>query len=148
MKMENPNVRTGIGVLILKDSKALLGHRHPDPEKASSELHGEGTWTMPGGKMNFGERITDAAKREVEEETGLKAKKLRVVSVTNEMTHDKHFVTIGFLCEEFEGEPSVMEPEEITEWKWFPLNALPKPIFPPSMKLLQNYIDREVYKGD
>ena len=36
-----------------------------NPEKASSELHGEGTWTMPGGKMHFHEEFEDAAKREI-----------------------------------------------------------------------------------
>ena len=142
------DVRAGIGIMILNDNKVLLGRRNSDPIKASSELHGEGTYTMPGGKIHFGEKIKDAAKREVEEETGLTPKSLKIVSVTNEIRNDAHFVTIGFLCDEFEGEPKVMEPEEITEWKWFPLNNLPNPIFPPSLKLLQNYIDKEVYKGD
>ena len=146
--MDNKNVRTGIGVLVMKDNKILLGKRNVDPEKASSELHGEGTWTMPGGKIHFGEKIQEAALREVGEEIGIIPKKLKVVSVTNEIRNDAHFVTIGFLCEDFEGEPEVMEPEEITEWKWFSLDKLPNPIFPPSLKLLQNYINKEVYKGD
>jgi len=142
------DVRAGIGIMIFKDGKVLLGRRNSDPEKASSELHGEGTWTLPGGKMHFGERIQDAAKREVEEETGLKANKIKVISVSNEIVPDKHFVTVGFLCEDFNGEPKIMEPEEIVEWKWFPLNSLPNPIFKPSLKLIKNYIDKEVYKGD
>ena len=144
----NENVRTGVGIMIFRNNKVLLGKRNEDPEKASSELHGESTWTMPGGKIHFGEKIEEAAKRELKEETGVISNTLKIVSVTNEIRSDAHFVTIGFLCEEFEGEPRVMEPQEITEWKWFPLNALPSPIFPPTMKLLQNYINREVYKGD
>ena len=148
MIMENPNVRTGVGVLIIRDGKVLLGKRNDDPIKASSELGGQSTWTCPGGKMHFGEKIADAAKRELEEETGLVPKALKVVSVTNEITNDKHFVTVGFLCEDFEGEPKAMEPEEITEWKWFPIGSLPNPMFPPSAKLLKNYINKEVYSGD
>ena len=142
------DVRAGIGIMLLKDKKILLGKRNPDPEKASSELHGESTWTMPGGKIHFGEKIEDAAKREVEEETGVVVNKLKVVSIGNEIVHDAHFVTIGFLCEDFNGEPKIMEPEEIIEWKWFPVNNLPNPIFPPSLKLLKNYVDKEVYRGD
>jgi 8-oxo-dGTP diphosphatase len=142
------SVRAGVGIMILKDKKVLLGRRNSDSEKASSELHGESTWTMPGGKIHFGERIQEAAKRELKEETGLIADKLKVVSVGNEIVKDAHFVTIGFLCDNFEGEPKTMEPDEIVEWKWFPLDKLPNPIFPPTLKLLKNYIDKEVYKGD
>jgi 8-oxo-dGTP diphosphatase len=146
--MDNKNVRAGIGIMILKDGKVLLGKRNDDPIKASSELHGESCWTFPGGKIHFGEKIQEAALREVGEEIGIIPKELKVVSVTNEIRNDAHFVTIGFLCEEFEGEPNVMESEEITEWRWFPIDNLPNPIFPPSLKLLQNYINKEVYKGD
>ena len=38
----------GCGIMVLRDNKVLLGKRHDDPEKADSELYGEGTWTMPG----------------------------------------------------------------------------------------------------
>jgi len=141
-------VRAGVGIMILKDNKVLLGRRNSDPIKASSELGGSSCWTFPGGKIHFGERIQESAKRELKEETGIKAKKLKVVSIGNEVVKDAHFVTIGFLCEDFEGEPEVMEPDEIVEWKWFPLDKIPNPIFPPSLKLLKNYVDKEVYKGD
>jgi 8-oxo-dGTP diphosphatase len=141
-------VRAGVGIMILKDDKVLLGRRNSDPKKASSELHGESSWTMPGGKIHFGEKIRDSAEREMKEETGLIPKKLKIVSIGNEIVKDAHFVTIGFFCDEFEGEPKVMEPDEITEWRWFPLDKIPNPIFPPSLKLLKNYIDKEVYKGD
>ena len=49
--------RAGAAVMIVKDGKVLLGKRHDDPEKAGSQLHGEGTWTLPGGKVDFGETI-------------------------------------------------------------------------------------------
>jgi 8-oxo-dGTP pyrophosphatase MutT (NUDIX family) len=45
--------------MILKDGKVLLGQRHTDAVLASSELHGEGTRTMPGGKMHFGESFEE-----------------------------------------------------------------------------------------
>lgn len=55
-------VGAGIGVMILnKESKVLLGKRHYDPQKADSELHGEGSWTMPGGKLEFGETFEEGA---------------------------------------------------------------------------------------
>jgi len=39
----------GFGVMILRNGQVLLGKRHDDPEKASSLLHGEGSWAMSGG---------------------------------------------------------------------------------------------------
>ena len=138
----------GFGVMILREGKVLLGHRHEDAEKASSLMHGEGTWTMPGGKLDFGEQFEEGAFRETSEETGIRInkEKLKIVSVTNDVVSDAHFVTIGFLCEDFEGEAKVMEPDEITEWKWFDLNELPKPLFFPSEKVLKNYLDGTIYK--
>ena len=146
--MEKKYVKAGFGVLIMKDNKILLGKRHDDPEKASSDLHGEGTWTMPGGKMDFGETFEFGAAREVLEETGLviNKEKLQVVSVTNDVAGDAHYITIGFLAPEVEGEPQVLEPDEITEWKWFALDELPSPMYKSSEKLLNNYLDKTIYK--
>lgn len=137
--------RAGIGVMILREGKVLLGKRNDDPEKADSLLHGEGTWTLPGGKLDFKEDLLDCAYREALEETGVKVDKgkLKIVSVTNDIVEDAHFVTIHFLAEEFEGEPEAMEPEEITEWRWFNLNDLPSPMFFPSEKAIKNYINKE-----
>jgi 8-oxo-dGTP pyrophosphatase MutT (NUDIX family) len=69
--LDKKKVGAGIGVLVLKNEKVLLGKRHDEAEKASSELHGEGTWTMPGGKLHFQESFEEGAKRELEEETGI-----------------------------------------------------------------------------
>lgn len=44
----------GVGVLIMSEGKVLLGLRNPDLIKAGSELQGQGTWTMPGGKVDPG----------------------------------------------------------------------------------------------
>ncbi len=130
--------------MIFKDNQVLLGKRHGDPAKADSELHGEGSWTMPGGKLHFQEELEEAACREVLEETGLEVnrEKLAIISVTNDIVPDAHFVTIGFLCREFTGEPQIMEPDEIIEWRWFTLDKLPNPIFFPSEKIIKNFLNR------
>jgi len=135
----------GVGIMLLKDNKILLGKRHDDPEKAGSALHGEGTWTMPGGKLEFGETFEKGAYREVLEETGIKIKNPSVISLTNEILDDAHFITIGLLCTEFEGQPAVKEPDEITEWKWFLLDNLPEPVFSPSVKIVKNYLAKQIY---
>lgn len=146
--MQAKKVGVGVGIMILKRGKVLLGKRNSDPRKADSELHGAGTWTMPGGKVHFGEGLKEAAFREVQEETGIKVKKgkLKLISVSNDIVQDAHFVTLGFLCQDFLGKPKVKEPEEITEWRWFPLNKLPKPLFFPSAKILKNYLAKSIYR--
>ncbi len=138
----------GVGVMILKDNKILLGLRHYDKNKADSELHGENTWMMPGGKVDFGEKLADTAVREIKEETSLKIKKedLKLFSVSDDIIpDDAHFVTIGFLCEKFEGEPKVMEPDEIIKWQWFPFDSMPENMFFPSQRMLENYLKNKIY---
>lgn len=141
-KDKKPGV--GVGIMIFKDKKVLLGKRHEDPLKADSELHGEGTWTMPGGKVHFKESLKDAAHREVLEETGISIDKLKLetLSVKDDIAEDAHFVTIGFLSKDFQGEPQVKEPDEITKWEWFDLNNLPDPVFPPSKKIIEEFLVR------
>lgn len=148
--MENIKIGVGFGVMIIKENKVLLGQRHFDATKADSELHGEGTWTMPGGKLHFGESFEEGARREVLEETGLhiSLSDLKVISLTNDMVPDAHFVTVGLLYSGLiEGEPQVTEPDEITQWKWFDMHNLPSPMFFPSQKILDNYNAGEFYKS-
>lgn len=144
---EKQRPKVGVGVMVLKNNKVLLGKRNDDAQKASSDLHGEGTWTMPGGKLDFQETLIDGACREVLEETKIKINKdkIKVISVADEIAEDNHYVTIGFLCEDFEGEPKIMEPEEITEWKWYNLNNLPDKVFPPSVKVIKAFLNNRIY---
>jgi hypothetical protein len=72
---------------------------------------------------------------------------IKVISITNDMVPDKHFITIGFLAEDVQGEAQVMEPDEITQWKRFDLNNLPTPLFFPSEKVIKNYLTETIYKN-
>ena len=135
----NKKVGVGFGVMLIKGEKILLGKRHVDPNKADSELHGEGTWTMPGGKLEYGESFEEGAKREVREETSIRLNKVRVFCVNNDKNDFAHFVTIGLLADDFDGEPEVTEPDEIVEWGWFEFGNLPTPMYFPSAKIVNNY---------
>ena len=136
----------GVGVMIIKEGKILLGLRNPNKEKASSELQGQGTWTMPGGKVEFMEKLVDAAKRELEEETSLKATKLDLFCISDDMTNTAHSVTVGFIVREYTGEAKAMEPETILEWKWFDLNDLPTNLYNPSKKCIEKYKEGIIYE--
>ncbi len=64
MKREYPTRPIlGVGTVVVKGQKVLLIRRGKEP--------GFGIWTLPGGRVNLGERTMDAAKRETKEETGL-----------------------------------------------------------------------------
>ena len=136
----------GVGIMIVKENKILLGLRNPDKVKASSELQGQGTWTMPGGKVEFMEKLVDAAKRELEEETSLKATRLDFLCISDDMTDTAHFVTAGFIVREYTGEVKIMEPETILEWKWFGLNNLPSNLYKPSQKCIEKYNKGIIYE--
>ncbi len=143
--MEGKKIGAGVGIMLLRDGKVLLGKRHEDPEKARSELSGQGTWTMPDGKLQFQEDFEQAARREVEEETGIKLNKVRVFCVNNDKVEGAHFITIGLFSDDFVGEAEAKEPEEITEWRWFPMDELPSPLYFPSEEILKNYKENKFY---
>ncbi len=126
------NVRVGIGVFIFRDGKFLMGKRMGS--------HGEGSWSVPGGHLEFGESFMDTAEREVFEETGLKIKNLRFGAVTNDYfkEENKHYVTIWMLSDYLSGEAKIMEPDKYIEQNWFDFDHLPSPLFLPWEQLLKS----------
>jgi 8-oxo-dGTP diphosphatase len=142
---EERKVGVGVGVMLLKGNKVLLGRRHGGPGNESGPLGGARTWSMPGGKLEFGESFEEAARRETLEEAGIRLRSMRVIGVNNDRAGTAHFVTIGLLSEEFDGEASVMEPGKMTEWGWFALDTLPEPLYLPSAKVLDNYLKTKFF---
>ncbi len=131
MKKESKKPFIGVAGLIVKDGKVLLGKR--------LGKHGRGTWGPPGGKLEFNEEFEDAVKREVLEETGLKIKVIRFAAVTNNifMEEHKHSITLFFLCRITSGILRNREQDKCEELRWFRWNQLPKPLFLPVKKLLE-----------
>jgi len=139
--MDQKKVGVGFGVLIQQNGKILLGRRHGDPDKADSVFRVANVWTMPGGKLDYGEDFITGARREIKKETGLDidGEDLEVICINEDMNKHAHFITIGLVAKKFSGEPQVLEPDEITEWNFFAMNDLPKNIYFPSEKVLKNY---------
>ncbi|MCA9354744.1 MAG: NUDIX domain-containing protein [Candidatus Kaiserbacteria bacterium] len=124
--------RIGVGVLILKDSKVLLGKR--------KNAHGPGSWCPPGGHLEFMETIEDCAKRETLEETGVTITNIRKPAYTEDFftEENKHYLTFLLTAGWESGQPEILEPEKCEAWEWFDWNKLPSPLFLP----LQNHIER------
>ncbi len=129
-KNANKFPRIGIGVIVRDGDQVLLGLRHG--------AHGEGTWSFPGGHLEFRENIEDCAAREVLEETGLRVSQLQHGPYTNDFfeTDDKHYVTLWVIAKYAGGEPQRCEPEKCLEWRWFRWTELPRPLFLPIKNLL------------
>ena len=143
--MEIKHIGAGCGVIVMRDGKILLGLRNDDPLLANSELHEEGTWTMPGGNIEYGETFEEAGIREAKEETGILVKDLEVICVQTDKNEYAHYISVGMIAHNFVGEPSVMEPNEIIKWEWFELEKLPKNIFSPSKKTIDCFINKIFY---
>ena len=107
-----------------------------------SRSHGAGTWSPPGGYLEYGERPEDCAIREAKEETGIDVAEVRFLAITNDVfVEGKHHVTLWFEAVRFSGEAGLTAPDEATEVGWFPWNAIPEPRFLPFRQLLEgNYL--------
>jgi len=128
----------GANIFIVKDGKLLLGKR--------KNVYGAGTWGLPGGHLEFGENMEKAAARELEEETGIKAKKFTFANLINDLHDDQHYLQVGFLAQGVENvEPVLKEPDKTEEWKWFDLNNLPKEIFPSHIKQIQAFQEKKYF---
>lgn len=135
--------QVGLSVLIFNpQGEVLLGKR--------KNAHGEGTWAPPGGKLHFGETLEEGILREADEEVGidLSSNRLTLLTVTNDFFPDenKHFVSICFktVLSKFT-DPNLLEPEKCSEWGWFSLQNLPKPLFSPVRDILENFDDYSGY---
>lgn len=122
MENENQRPKVGIGIMILKDSKVLLGKR-----KSS---HGKGEYASPGGHLEYLESFENCAKRETLEEAGVEINNVRFQFLANVKRYKpKHYVHIGLIADWQSGEPEVMEPDKCEGWEWYDLNNLPEPLF-------------------
>ena len=138
MDMDRPGV--GVGVFIFKDKKFLMLKRQG--------AHGAGSWSVPGGWMEYGESFEETAKREVMEEVGLKIKNIRFGAVTTTVFPEEkiHSITIWIMSDYANGQPKIKVPDKIGKLEWCDFGSLPQPLFLPWNELLSSQFIGDIKK--
>ena len=112
------NKRLGAAAIILNDEGHVLLVKHS---------YGRLNWELPGGGgADAGESIIETALREVSEETGLLVEAKRMTGVYYEPAND--FLHFAFLCRRLDADAEFQSDAEITDCKYWPFEALPRPI--------------------
>ena len=106
--------------MVIHDDKVLLVRRGKEPNK--------GRWGLPGGKIELGEAITEAALRELKEETNITAQAEQILTAFDVIMHDEkqqtqhHYILIPVLCSYLDGIAKAAS--DAAEVRWFDIDKL------------------------
>lgn len=139
-----PLMLPGATVILLDEQKRILLQHRTD----------NGLWGLPGGIMELGETVEEAAKREVYEETGLTVLSLKLFGVYSGSGQyykypngDEAFhVAVTFIADRFEGCLHI-DGDESRDLKFFGPGSLPVDIVPPDKPIIEDYIKIIMSKG-
>ena len=94
-----PSPVPAVGVVCLRGDEVLLIRRGTPPR--------QGEWSLPGGRIEPGERAIDAALRELREETGVEAEITDLIDVVDGVFPEagRHYVLIDYAARWISGEP-------------------------------------------
>ena len=94
-------IGVGVGAVVLRGDHVLIIKRGKPPFL--------GCWSIPGGSLEFGERLEDGARRELREETGVEARILGLIDIfeshAGENGESQHILLIDYAAEWISGEP-------------------------------------------
>lgn len=132
IKPSNNQPKVGVGVMIFRKGKILLGKR-----KGS---HGQGEYAFPGGHLEYRESFEDCARRETKEECGIEIGNIKFSFVANvDKYMPKHYVHIGLIADWKSGKPRVLEAKKCEFWKWYDMSKLPSPLFEMCRLAVESY---------
>ena len=121
MNREFPEVPlVGVGAIIIEESRVVLVKRLHPPLQAE--------WSIPGGVLEVGEMVREAAIREAREETGLTVEPGELLGVFDRILRNPekrvqyHYVLIDFLCRRVAGD--LMAASDAAEVRWFTQDEL------------------------
>ncbi len=71
---------------------------------------------------------------------------MSVISIADDINEYAHFLTIGLIAEIYYGEINLGNTEEHVAYEWVSLNELPENLCEPSKKIIDNYLNKTIYK--
>ena len=114
---DHPEV--AVGAVVQRKGELLLVRRARGPAA--------GDWSLPGGRVRFGEELPEATVRETREETGIDVAVDRFLGWVERMGNDPdpyHFVILDFACVPLDAHQPLAAADDATDARWVPFDAL------------------------
>lgn len=113
-----PEPMIGVGGLLFnRQDQVLLIRRNKPPS--------QGLWSVPGGKLEAGEGLTECCRREIREETGLDVNVLLLIAVVERRIENFHYVIVDFLVElRDESQNLPRAASDVSEARWIDLDKI------------------------
>lgn len=135
-----PLLQVGASVIAVNESGQILLQLRSD----------NNTWGYAGGSVEIDEKVEDAAKRELYEETGLTANELVLLGVfSGKELHNTYpngdevsNIDIVYVCKSYEGELRC-QTGEVESLRFFDVSDLPDNIFGPNLPAIKEYIKKK-----
>jgi len=106
--------RSAVGAIVIRDDEVLLVKRNNPP--------GQGLWSIPGGCVELGETLQEAAEREIQEETGIIIRAKKPVYTFDVIERDDqgrtrfHYVIVDLLADYVSGKPNPRSDASEARW--------------------------------
>ncbi|AWR97014.1 NUDIX domain-containing protein [Acidianus sulfidivorans JP7] len=123
-----------VGGVIIDDNKVLLIKRSKPPN--------QGDWAIPGGKVEYGESIFDAVKREMKEETNLDVIPVELLAVVQIIKEGFHYIILDFVCKVNSGE--LKASSDALDARFFSMEEIRKlQVSPTTLDMLEKYFSKK-----
>ncbi len=126
-------IGVGCGAVILNEKNEILLMKRG--RACRSKI---GWWSIPGGSVDFFEKIEEALKRELREEIGVDIEIIKQLTLTEYFNKEEqqHWVSPQYLCKIIKGTIENKEPDKCEEIRWFSLERLPEKLVYPAINAL------------
>ena len=111
--MTGPQI--AIGAIVIHDDALLMVQRAQEP--------GKGLWSLPGGRVEKGEYLAEALRREVLEETGLVVDVGELAGILEVPGEELHYVILDYNATVV-GDPTVRAGTDASDVRWIPLDRV------------------------